>query len=322
MTGQGGDILIADDLNDMNDIKYPVKRENVLHFWNNAFSTRENNANFSRKIAMQQRGHDSDVAGDIRSKLDLVPYTILSLKAIATEDKVWKSPRTGKILKRVKKDDILWPEMFSRDTLKRRKAQLGNNAFEAQFQQEPVVDGGGVWNIKDFKFMPKLPSREMQTIISWDTAFKDGEENDYSVGTVWKEFNHGFLLVELVRERMQYPELKRECVKLQEKWGAAKILIEDKASGQSLIQEMQRTFGRKVKPINPLGDKIARANVVSSAIEGGNVYILENQRWINDLFYEIKRFPLGNHDDQVDSISQALIYLLKLTAKSPKLRHW
>lgn len=85
---------------------------------------------------------------------------------------------------------------------------------------------------------------------------------------------------------------------------------------------MQRTFGRKVTPINPLGDKVERANVVSSAISGGNVYIYANQPWINDLFYEIQRFPMGNHDDQIDSISQALIYLLKLTRKSPQARVW
>ena len=77
----------------MNDIKYEKKRENVLHFWNQAFSTRENNANDSRKIIMQQRGHDSDVAGDVRSKIGQIPYTILSLPAIAKEDKIWISPR-------------------------------------------------------------------------------------------------------------------------------------------------------------------------------------------------------------------------------------
>lgn len=149
------------------------------------------------------------------------------------------------------------------------------------------------------------------TIIqSWDTAIKTGEGRDFSVCTIWGITDQGYYLLEVVRKRLEYPDLKRMAITLAHKGKPNAILIEDKASGQMLLQDMQREGGFPVIAIRPHLDKIIRFAAVTPLFEAGRVYLPHpspgNAAWLADYEAELLGFPHTTHDDQVDSTSQFL----------------
>ena len=179
----------------------------------------------------------------------------------------------------------------------------------------------GDWNAREegalFKrewFQPfaALPDFD-QVVISLDTAFKTGAENDFSVATVWGAAKVGFYLLDLWRSKVEFFQLKETVLQLAEKWPPSAVLVEDKASGQSLIQEMKRATRLPVLPIKVDRDKLARAYAVTPTCEAGRVFLPERAPWLNDFLDELMMFPTGPHDDQVDSLTQALEYLNKRT---------
>ena len=143
-------------------------------------------------------------------------------------------------------------------------------------------------------------------VQSWDTAFKKNQENDYSVCTTWVYTNTGFYLIDVWRGRVEFPELKRKVVELAKLHSVNEILIEDKASGQSLIQELQRNTVLPIKPIKVENDKIARVHSVTPIIEAGKVYLPKDAHWLKGFLDEMEEFPNGEFDDTVDSVSQFL----------------
>jgi predicted phage terminase large subunit-like protein len=146
-------------------------------------------------------------------------------------------------------------------------------------------------------------------VISWDTAMKATELSDYSVGTVWGVRGDLYYLLDLVRARLDFPALKRMVIEIYDRWAAQQkptILIEDAGSGTGLIQEL---YGYAAVAIRAEGDKVMRMSAQSAKIEAGAVHLPRHAQWLDDLKSELLAFPLGLHDDQVDSISQALNWL-------------
>ena len=148
--------------------------------------------------------------------------------------------------------------------------------------------------------------RVFKKVQSWDTAFKKNQENDYSVCTTWLVGENGYYLLDLWKGRVEFPELKRKVVELHKLHSANEILIEDKASGQSLIQELQRDTALPIKPIKVVEDKIARVHSVTPLIEAGKIFLPQNRHWLSEFINECEEFPNGEFDDVVDSVSQFL----------------
>ena len=173
---------------------------------------------------------------------------------------------------------------------------------------------GGLIKAQWFRRYNILPSEFLRVIQSWDTAYKPEQVNDPSVCTTWGETRQGWYLLDVFRERMEYPALKRAAASLYEAWRPQGVLIEDKGSGQSLIQELRQGVGvgkTKVRipviPIDTKGiNKVDRLIAVSSLFEAGMVYLPEVSPWTLDYEIEMTIFPLAPHDDQVDSTSQFL----------------
>jgi predicted phage terminase large subunit-like protein len=118
----------------------------------------------------------------------------------------------------------------------------------------------------------------------------------------------GFFVLDVVRERVEFPALKRKVEMLAERWHPNVVLIEDKASGQSLVQELQTSSRLPVRPIKVDSDKLTRANAVTPLVEAGRVLLPESASWLGDFLDELSSFPAAPHDDQVDALSQALNY--------------
>jgi predicted phage terminase large subunit-like protein len=146
---------------------------------------------------------------------------------------------------------------------------------------------------------------------SWDTAFKKNEENDYSVCTTWEIYQNQYRLIDVFRERLEFPELKKKVVELNEKFKPNEIIIEDKASGISLLQELERNTVLPIIPIKTGSkDKVERVHSITPLIESGNVVLYSLMEFDLNLFLdECEDFPNGEFDDMVDSMSQALEHL-------------
>jgi predicted phage terminase large subunit-like protein len=196
------------------------------------------------------------------------------------------------------------------------KQAMGSAAFEAQYQQSPVPPGGNLINWRWFNFFDPTKTRVEEIVISWDTAMKATELSDYSVGTVWGSVDdYWFFLLDLIRLKLEYPDLRRKVIETYHQWSNPTILgnkpiilIEDAGSGTSLIQDLWAQQIR-AKRIKPDGDKIVRMATQAAKIEGGQVFLAQNASWLEDLRNELLAFPNGRHDDQVDSMSQALKWM-------------
>jgi predicted phage terminase large subunit-like protein len=143
----------------------------------------------------------------------------------------------------------------------------------------------------------------------WDTAFKEKTTADYSVCSTWATTPTGIYILDVFRERLEFPELKRKAKDQFEKWRPNAVLVEDKASGQSLIQELQRDTLLPVIAVAVDRDKIARAAAVTPYVEAGKVMLPESALWVDDWIEEHAAFPAGAYDDQVDTTSMVLKYL-------------
>lgn len=164
---------------------------------------------------------------------------------------------------------------------------------------------GNLFQREWWKFYDEAP-RPNWIVQSIDSAFKTGQENDFSVVTTWGIATDGYYLLNVWRDRVEFPELKRQVRALAEAWGPRTILVEDKASGQSLIQELRRDTRLPIFPVKVDRDKVSRANSVTPLVEAGKVFLPKKAQWVQAYIDELAAFPNGAHDDQVDSTTQAL----------------
>lgn len=178
-----------------------------------------------------------------------------------------------------------------------------------------------LWLRNAYAELPVAPEAFMR-VHSWDTAYKAEQHNDPSALTDWTAATGaankppGFYLRNVFRERMTYPELKRRVIEFAERDSPDAILIEDKASGQSLLQELRNTTTLPLIAIEPDGDKVTRALRVTPLMESGRVYLPERAPWLLDYELELTLFPTkGVNDDQVDSTTQALDWMAKHAAR-------
>ncbi len=307
--GFGGDFLIFDDPLNPKKAASKVERESANDWFDQSFFTRQNNKKTAAIIGVMQRLHEMDMVGHLVKKGG---YELLSIPAVAERRTVISY---GKVNVVREAGDILHPAREGPTEIEEAKITLGTAAFSAQYQQNPTPADGEIFNLKWFRYYREAPEF-IRIIQSWDTAFKAEKLNDPSVCTTWGETTHGYYLLDVWRNRVIYPELKRTAMALAGKWNPSAILIEDKASGQSLIQDLNSETALPIIPIEPEGDKLTRASVVSPTVEAGRCYLPENAQWLHDFLMEMATFPNGEHDDQVDSVTQLLSWI-----KAPKMTY-
>jgi len=204
--------------------------------------------------------------------------------------------------------DALWPEQWPIEAVESKRLELGSAGFTKMYQGNPQAEEGAIFKREWWQYY-KIRPEFKRLVQSWDTAFKKGAETDYSVCSLWAEADKGYFLIDIFREKLEFPELKRAFVAAYDRDRPNAVLVEDTASGQSLIQEIRRDTSIPVLPIKVDKDKVARANSVTPLIEAGRVFLPERASWLYDYIEELAAFPLGAHDDQVDSTTQALSWL-------------
>ena len=313
LTGRGADFIIIDDPLKPDEAVSQTQRQAVNDWYAHTLYSRLNNKRTGSIIIIMQRLHEDDLVGHV---LEQESWEHVRLPAIAEEDEthIIRSPYRTWVARR-KAGEALHPEREPLTVLEHLRSTIGEYNFAGQYQQSPAPLGGGIVKAHWFKsYVPgEQPSKFDLIFQSWDTANKSAELNDYSVCTTWGQKNKKIYLLHVLRRRMDYPDLKRAVREQHERFRPTNILIEDKASGTQLIQELIREGVHAVKRYEPTMDKVMRLHSITSTIENGFVYLPTEADWLAEYVHELTTFPSGKHDDQADSTSQALDWLKQRT---------
>jgi len=207
-----------------------------------------------------------------------------------------------------KTGEALHPKREPPEMLAQLRRTLGEYNFAGQYQQAPSPQGGGMVKAAWFKSYAAndQPEKFDQIVQSWDTANKASELSDFSVCASWGIKGKDLYLLHELRRRMEYPELKRAVCEQCAAFAAEVVLIEDKASGTQLIQELVHEGLHAVTRYQPQADKVMRMHAQTAMIENGFVHLPKEAAWLAEYLHELTVFPKGKHDDQVDATAQML----------------
>jgi len=305
LTGRGGNLIIIDDPMKADEAMSRATRDRTWDWFTGVASSRLDNKAEDKIIVVMQRLHADDIAARLIERGD---WHHLCLPAIAECDQHFDIPG-GRIVLR-KAGDVLDPYREPLPVLERLKRDLGSSVFQAQYQQQPVPESGMMIKREWIQWYDRRPERKPGQLIvhSWDTAQKAGAHNDFSVGTIWLVQGADAYLLNVVRGRFDYPELRN---KIREQYFREKpntILIEETGVGTAVAQELGK-MAFPVLAFRVMDDKQTRMSVQSAKIEQGRLHLPRGANWIGDFVDEILAFPNGRHDDQVDTVSQLFAWL-------------
>jgi predicted phage terminase large subunit-like protein len=311
LTGRGADIILIDDPLKPEEALSDARRQAANEWYDHTLYSRLNDKRHGAIVIIMQRLHEDDLVGHVLAQ---EPWDVVRFPAIAEADEVHEietilEPRT--FTRRL--GEALHPEREPLDTLDRIRRTIGEYNFAGQYQQSPAPWGGGLVKKEWFKFYAEKDRPESfdRIVQSWDTANKATELSDFSVCTTWGIKGKNLYLLGVLRKRLEYPDLKRAVREQQRLFNANVVLIEDKASGTQLIQELIVDGCYAVTKYKPECDKIMRLHAQTAVIENGFVYVPETAPWLAEYLHEMTVFPKGKHDDQVDSTAQFLDWFKK-----------
>lgn len=307
LTGRGGNFIIVDDPLKSQDMFSDIKREEVNSWFDQTVFSRLDDKSANVIVVIMQRLHIDDLVGHLLRKGN--DWVHLNLPAISTEPERF-TLADGRVLQRAAGtplDSVREPVAV----LETIKATLGSYPFAAQYLQDPMPLDGGLIKWSWFRTYPSPIQQQAGDLLihSWDTASKAREVHDYSVCTVWLWRHNVSYLLAVHRDRMEYPLLKKRMVELAEFDHPQAVLIEDTASGAHLFQELSIEHRLPLIAITPTESKVIRALAESARIEGGQVLIPEQAPWLDEFKREVLAFPHGRYADQVDSLSQYLMWI-------------
>jgi predicted phage terminase large subunit-like protein len=274
-------------------------------------------------IIINTRYHYDDLCGwllkqEQAAEESVYPWEVISIPA-------WLDEPAAELLG-LPVGSSYFPEWKSDEVLKLDEQEIrasnGSRYWNALYMQDPSPDDGGIIKKKWIQWWDYDEPPSCDFIIqTYDTAFSTSRTADYSVIQTWGIFNNyvedgyggegiasNIILLSNIRGRFEYPELRRKAQELFQEFRPDVCIIEKKASGQSLIQDMRRA-GLPVLDYLPDRDKIARVYAATPMMEAGRVWLPNNRVWADDLFSECMSFPNGAHDDQVDCLTMAIHYM-------------
>lgn len=333
-TGEGGTRLILDDPHSASEAQSDAVREATLEWFSSVWATRLNTPKKDAMVTIMQRLHSRDISGYILE--DLRDWEHICIPA--EYDGVIRRTVLGPYDPRKKQGELICPARFGEEELTRLKQALGSYQASGQLQQDPVPSEGGILKTRYFNLWPhgtRLPPMEY-VLQSYDTAFTQHTSGDPTGCEVWGVFTHkgvrNAMLLDCWDEHLSYPDLRKRVVddwtteygadtSRGEGWQTRgrrpdRILVEAKASGQSLLQDLRLA---KVPAVgyNPgNADKVSRAHQAAPILELGLLWVPESAKnpgqpvsWASAFMKQIAKFPVAEHDEYVDCLTQAVIYL-------------
>ena len=311
LTGRGADIIIIDDPLKPEEALSEAQRKAANEWYDHTLYSRLNDKRRGAIVIVMQRLHEDDLVGHVLAQ---EPWEVVRFPAIAEADEVHEVETIlGSRYFTRRRGEALHPDREPLDTLDCLRRTIGEYNFAGQYQQSPAPLGGGLVKAEWFKRYrySDLPERFDRIVQSWDTANKATELSDFSVCTTWGVKEKELFLLAVFRQKLEYPALKRAVREQQGLFKATVVLIEDKASGTQLIQELIKEGCHAVTRYQPTTDKIMRLHAQTALIENGFVRIPEDAPWLAEYLHELTVFPKGKHDDQADSTAQFLDWYKK-----------
>jgi len=296
ITGRGADLLIIDDPHSEQDALNTNALERTWEWYTSGPRQRLQPGGII--VVVMTRWNTKDLTGKLinaqkESKAD--QWEVIEFPAILPNDKP------------------LWPEYWKLEELEGVKAGLPIGKWNAQYQQNPTAEEGSIikrewWQLWD-KDLPPLH----HVIQSYDTAFLKKETADYSAITTWGVFyptedsGPNLILLDVVKDRFEFPELRRVALEQYNYWKPESVIVEGKASGMPLTFELRKQ-GIPVINYTPSrgNDKHARVNAVAPLFESGQIWATDD-KFSEEVIEECAAFPYGDHDDLVDSMTQAVM---------------
>ncbi|MEJ0009849.1 MAG: phage terminase large subunit [Alphaproteobacteria bacterium] len=312
--GEGGDILIADDPINPLQAMHAAQRDAVNGWFDHTFATRLDDKAKGAIVVVMQRLHTQDLSGYL---LEKGGWEHLCLPAIAPERTIVS---LGNFSHTREAGEPLHEARENLALLERAKRELGSANFNAQYQQAPLQRSGALIRPEWFpRFADTTASHGC--IQSWDTAIKAGDQHDASACATFVEQGGVHRLVDMLAVRLEYPALKRAIVAQAERFGPAAVLIEDKASGQSLLQDLRAETALPLIACKANEDKLTRLVRVTPLMEAGRLALPVHAPWLAAFEAEFFAFPDGPHDDQADAVSQYLNWVrARARGPNPMLR--
>lgn len=306
VTGKGADLLIIDDPHSEQEAALAASNPEVydkVFEWYSSGPRQRLQPGGSIVIVMT-RWSKRDLTGRVLQSMverDGDEWEVISLPAIMPSAKP------------------LWPEFWSLEELEKLRNELPISKWSAQYQQDPSAEEGAIVKREWWQMWEKETPPVCEFVIqSWDTAFTKNERSDYSACTTWGVFHMDedpndthIILLDALKERLEFPELKERAMQMYKEWEPDAFIVEAKASGAPLVFELRR-MGIPVQEFTPTrgNDKITRVNSVSDLFASGRVWA-PRKRWAEEVIEEMAAFPNSDHDDLVDSATQALIRFRK-----------
>jgi predicted phage terminase large subunit-like protein len=306
VTGKGADLLIIDDPHSEQEARLAASSPEIfdsVYEWYTS-GPRQRLQPGGTIIVVMTRWSKRDLSGRIMQS------------ALERDGEKWELIEFPAILP---SGNPLWPEFWSIEELSALRDELPPAKWNAQYQQSPTSEEGALikrdwWKLWDHEDPPPCD----YILQSWDTAFSKSERADYSAVTTWGVFYHNenpedanIILLDAMKKRMEFPELKETALRFYNEWEPDSFIVEAKASGAPLIYEL-RAMGIPVQEFTPTrgNDKIVRVNAISDLFASGKVWA-PPKRWAEEVIEELAAFPNAQHDDFVDSCSQALLRFRK-----------
>ena len=308
VTGRGGNLVIIDDPLKPGEAHSNTQRQAANQWFDNTVSSRLDDKEAGGIILIMQRLHEDDLAGHLLAKGG---WEHLTLPILAEEDEVHRirTPLGARVHRRAQ-GELLHPERESLECVMATQKEMGSYEFAAQCQQSPAPAGGGMVKVEWFRdYDPDQRPAFSHIMQSWDTASKDGKDNDYSVCTTWGMAGDEVWLLDVFQRRFLYPELKRKVRELAALHKAGTVLIEEAGSGIQLVQELRTEGFARIEGVKVSISKTQRLEAQTARIEAGKVRIPATAHWREAYLAEFEMFPNGRFDDQVDSTAQALAWI-------------
>lgn len=332
VTGRRADGLLIDDpIKSRKDADSLTIRDNAWETYRGDLRTRLKKSAWI--VLIQTRWHEDDLAGRILPEewngesgfvkaRDGEEWFVLSLPAFAEKNDI-----LGRL-----PGEPLWPDWQSKAALEQERKSQGTRNWNALYQQHPTTEEGAILKAAYWREWPlETPPMCDFVLQSWDTAFEEGEENDCSARTTWGIFDweaqdasklpsallkkppdqrYNAIVLDRWMEKVQYPELKKEARQAIRDFKPDKVVIEKKSSGHVLLQDLRRA-GVPVKAFSPDRSKLTRAHAAAAVFQQRCVWHM-NRQWASKLIRNCAQFPNGEYDDDVDTVTQAILYFRRM----------
>lgn len=303
LTGRGGNLFIIDDPLKPGDAISEVSRERVIEWYRNTLVTRPDDKQAARIIVVMQRIHVEDLVGYLLE--NEAGFEVLSLPSVAQSTTSYDLGG-GRVHVR-EKGDLLHPTHEPAEVLRAIKKSMGSMLFSAQYQQAPEPAGGKIIKRKMLRYyseLERLPTDRI--VLSWDIALSEQEAADYSACVVLLNRGDTYYVLEVIRGKFPFDQLKQKIIEVKERYGKAALVIEESPISHGLIQSLREKY-INVVDIKPDRDKLSRLISQIDLFEGGSMLLPKDAPWLDQFVSELLSFP-GRHDDQVDALSQGLAW--------------